>query len=74
MARLTSGDPGEEPTDPKVWLAGVFDRAAVSGVLEQLSPERLERLRREAAERIERMAARDGLPLRLEALIATGRR
>ena len=30
MARLTSGDPGEESTDPKVWLAGVFDRAAVA--------------------------------------------
>ena len=26
MARLTSSDPGREPS--KVWLAGVFDRAA----------------------------------------------
>ena len=56
-------------------VVGLEDgRAAFGGVLEQLSPERLERLRREATEHIERMAARDGLPLRLEALVATGRR
>lgn len=45
------------------------------GVLEQLPAPRLERLRREATERIALMQTADGsLPLRLEALIATGQR
>jgi hypothetical protein len=43
-------------------------------MLEQLPPERLERLRREGSERIADMRRDGGLPLRLEALVALGRR
>ena len=59
--------------DADEWWAWKWSYS-LRGVLEQLAPERLERLRREAAEHIERMAAPDGLPLRLEALVARGRR
>jgi SAM-dependent methyltransferase len=59
--------------DADEWWAWKWSYS-LRGVLEQLSPERLERLRGEATEHIERMTARGGLPLRLEALIATGRR
>ncbi|MGH9135348.1 MAG: class I SAM-dependent methyltransferase [Ilumatobacteraceae bacterium] len=47
---------------------------SLRGLLEQLPQERLDRLRREASERIGVMrASHGGLPLRLSALIATGR-
>ena len=45
---------------------------SLRGVLEQLPPDRLERLRREAEERIAAMPDDGGLPLRLEAHIALG--
>ena len=48
---------------------------SLRGVLEQLPPERVERFRVEAAERLATMpASADGLPLRLEALVGVGRR
>lgn len=48
---------------------------SLRGVLEQLSPDRLERLRREASLRMAAMSADDeGVPLRLEAFIALGRK
>lgn len=48
---------------------------SMRGVLEQLPAPRLDRLRREATERIASMQSADGrLPLRLEAIVATGRR
>lgn len=47
---------------------------SLRGVLEQLRPERLERFRREAFEHVAAMPTTDGLPLRLDALIALGRR
>jgi hypothetical protein len=43
-------------------------------VLEQLAPERLDRVRREASQQIASMTTDDGIPLRLEALIAVGHR
>jgi ubiquinone/menaquinone biosynthesis C-methylase UbiE len=62
--------------DADEWWAWKWSYS-LRGVLEQLTGPRLDRLRREASERIAAMAAMagpDGLPLRLEALIATGRR
>jgi ubiquinone/menaquinone biosynthesis C-methylase UbiE len=62
--------------DADEWWAWKWSYS-LRGVLEQLSGPRLDRLRREASEHIAAMAAMagpDGLPLRLEALIATGRR
>ena len=44
------------------------------GVLEQLPPARVERLRAEARERLDAMAREHGLRLRLEALLSIGRR
>ncbi len=44
---------------------------SLRGLLEQLPPDRLDRLRRDAADRIAAMATPAGLPLRLEALVAT---
>ena len=64
----------------EVWLADADEWWAwkwsysLRGILEQLPPERLDRLRREAAERIAAMRVEGGLPLRLEALIARGSR
>ena len=62
-----------------VWLADADEWWAwkwsysLRGILEQLPPGRLDRLRRDAAERMAAMRVEGGLPLRLEALIARGR-
>lgn len=47
---------------------------SLRGMLEQVPPERLEQVRRDASARIATMPSDNGLPLRLEALIAVGRR
>lgn len=61
-------------TDADEWWAWKWSYS-LRGMLEQLSDERLDRLRREADDRIAAMRADDsGLSLRLEALVATGRR
>ncbi len=58
--------------DADEWWAWKWSYS-LRGMLEQLPPARLERLRREASARIAEMHTEDGLPLRLEALIALGR-
>ncbi|MEO6713102.1 MAG: methyltransferase domain-containing protein [Mycobacteriales bacterium] len=59
--------------DADEWWAWKWSYS-LRGVLEQLPQDRLERLRRESRERIALMPAESGLPLRLEALMASGRR
>ena len=59
--------------DADEWWAWKWSYS-LRGILEQLPPPRLERLRREASERIAAMRVDGGLPLRLEALVALGRR
>ena len=59
--------------DADEWWAWKWSYS-LRGILEQLPPPRLERLRREASERITAMQIDGGLPLRLEALVALGRR
>jgi ubiquinone/menaquinone biosynthesis C-methylase UbiE len=59
--------------DADEWWAWKWSYS-LRGVLEQLPPARLERLRREASDRIAAIQVDAGLPLRLEALIALGRR
>ena len=44
------------------------------GVLEQLSPQRVERLRHDARPHLEALGGDDGMPLRLRALLATARK
>ncbi|MGD9705937.1 MAG: class I SAM-dependent methyltransferase [Acidimicrobiia bacterium] len=60
-------------TDADEWWAWKWSYS-LRGLLEQMSPDRLEHIRREAADRISAMAADGEIPLRLEALIALGRR
>jgi ubiquinone/menaquinone biosynthesis C-methylase UbiE len=62
-----------ELADADEWWAWKWSYS-LRGILEQLPQPRLERLRVEAAERIAAMSTDGGLPLRLEALIAVGRR
>ena len=59
--------------DADEWWAWKWSYS-LRGVLEQLAAERLDRLRRDAAERIEAMRVDGGIPLRLEAHFALGRR
>jgi ubiquinone/menaquinone biosynthesis C-methylase UbiE len=59
--------------DADEWWAWKWSYS-LRGMLEQLPPERLERLRREGSERIADLRGDGGLPLRLEALGALGRR
>jgi SAM-dependent methyltransferase len=59
--------------DADEWWAWKWSYS-LRGVLEQLPSERLERLRAEAADRMSVMQTDRGLPLRLEALVAVGRR
>ena len=59
--------------DADEWWAWKWSYS-LRGVLEQLPPPRVERLRVEASDRIAAMQADGGLPLRLEALVALGRR
>jgi SAM-dependent methyltransferase len=59
--------------DADEWWAWKWSYS-LRGILEQLPPPRLERLRHDASERIAEMRDDGGLPLRLEALIALGRR
>jgi ubiquinone/menaquinone biosynthesis C-methylase UbiE len=59
--------------DADEWWAWKWSYS-LRGLLEQLPPERLEQLRRDASKRIATMYVDGGLPLRLEALIALGRR
>ena len=59
--------------DADEWWAWKWSYS-LRGVLEQLSARRLDRLRRDAQERIEAMRVGGGIPLRLEAHFALGRR
>jgi len=59
--------------DADEWWAWKWSYS-LRGVLEQLSPARLERVRREASEQIAAMASDGGIPLRLEALVAVAHR
>jgi ubiquinone/menaquinone biosynthesis C-methylase UbiE len=59
--------------DADEWWAWKWSYS-LRGVLEQLAPERLDRVRREASQQIASMTTDDGIPLRLEALIAVGHR
>jgi ubiquinone/menaquinone biosynthesis C-methylase UbiE len=58
--------------DEAEWWAWKWSYS-LRGVIEQLSEDRLERLRREVNTRFEAMPAAEGHPLRLSALVATGR-
>ena len=59
--------------DADEWWAWKWSYS-LRGLLEQLPPKRLEQLRRDASGRIATMYVDGSLPLRLEALIALGRR
>jgi len=59
--------------DDNEWWAWKWSYS-LRGLLEQLPPQRLERLRREASQHITAMSAKGPLEVRLEALIATARR
>jgi SAM-dependent methyltransferase len=59
--------------DAEEWWAWKWSYS-LRGVLEQLPPARLARMRRDAATHLARIAEPDGLPLRLQALVAIARR
>jgi ubiquinone/menaquinone biosynthesis C-methylase UbiE len=59
--------------DADEWWAWKWSYS-LRGVLEQLPPERLQRLRDEAVVRLDDLDDGHGMPLRLEALVALGRR
>lgn len=62
-----------ELADEDEWWAWKWSYS-LRGVLEQLPPERLERLRRDVTTRFQVMPRQTALPLRLRALMAIGRR
>jgi hypothetical protein len=59
--------------DADEWWAWKWSYS-LRGMLEQVAPARLDRYRSEASKRMAGMLTSDGLPFRLEALVAFGRR